>query len=133
MRSITSRLLALQVAGGLLVVAVLYPLFHRQALEAITADFAKRAEIVATALARSVEPALVERDLTTVQSGLDAVALRSGRRVGVRQGSERSGPGAHVRPEVPGRARRAGRVRAGPVSSGSRGRAPESWSSAGRS
>ncbi len=72
MRSITSRLLTLQVAGGILAVAVLFPLLHRQALEAMTADFAKRAEIVAAALARSVEPALAERDLTTVQSGLDA-------------------------------------------------------------
>jgi len=72
MRSITSRLLALQVFGGLLVVAVLYPLYLRRAGDAMTADFSKRAEVVVSALARSVEPALVERDLTAVQSGLDA-------------------------------------------------------------
>ena len=72
MKSITARLLALQIAGGLLAVAVLYTIIHRQALGAMTADFAKRADVVAAALARSVEPALVERDLTSVQSGLDA-------------------------------------------------------------
>jgi len=71
-KSITARLLALQIAGSLLAVAVLYTIFHRQALGGITADFAKRADVVAAALAQSVEPALVERDLTSVQSGLDA-------------------------------------------------------------
>lgn len=39
----------------------------------MTADFVKHAEVVAASVARSVERALVEKDLTTVQSVLDAV------------------------------------------------------------
>ncbi len=73
MRSITSRLLVLQLAGGLLVVALLFPFFHRQASRAITADFVNHAEVIAASVAQSVEPALVERDLTTVQSVLDSL------------------------------------------------------------
>jgi signal transduction histidine kinase/CheY-like chemotaxis protein/HPt (histidine-containing phosphotransfer) domain-containing protein len=72
MKSITARLLALQIAGGVLAAAVLFTVFHGQAVGNMSAAFAKRADVVAAALARSVEPALVERDLTSVQSGLDA-------------------------------------------------------------
>jgi signal transduction histidine kinase/DNA-binding response OmpR family regulator/HPt (histidine-containing phosphotransfer) domain-containing protein/HAMP domain-containing protein len=73
MRSITSKLLTLQLACGLLVPCALYPLFHRQASRAITADFVKHAEVVAASVARSVERPLVEKDLPTVQLVLDAV------------------------------------------------------------
>ncbi len=73
MRSISAKLLALQLAGGVLVVATLYALLHRQALTGLTSEFTQHAEVVASSLARSVEPALVERDPTTVQSELDAV------------------------------------------------------------
>ncbi|MHB8799577.1 MAG: hybrid sensor histidine kinase/response regulator [Thermoanaerobaculia bacterium] len=73
MKSITLKLLAFQLAGSILVVAILYAILHRQALGGMTADFTKHAEVVTEALAKSVEPALAERDLTTVQSSLDAV------------------------------------------------------------
>ncbi|MHB1047250.1 MAG: response regulator [Thermoanaerobaculia bacterium] len=75
MKRITSKLAALQIACGLLVPAALYPLYHRQTTKAMTGHFVEHSEVVAASVARSVERALVERDLATVQSILESVNL----------------------------------------------------------
>jgi hypothetical protein len=53
--------------------SVLYALMDRQLTRRMTANFISHGEVVAEALAKSVEPALVGRDLTSVQSALDGV------------------------------------------------------------
>jgi signal transduction histidine kinase/DNA-binding response OmpR family regulator len=73
MKSISAKLLALQLVSAVLVIAVLYALMNRQLTQRMTANFISHGEVVAEALAKSVEPALVGRDLTSVQSALDAV------------------------------------------------------------
>jgi signal transduction histidine kinase/CheY-like chemotaxis protein/HAMP domain-containing protein len=73
MKSISAKLLALQLVSALVVIAVLYALMDRQLTRRMTANFMSHGEVVAEALAKSVEPALVGRDLTSVQSALDAV------------------------------------------------------------
>jgi len=72
-KSITAKLLAFQLAGGLVAVAALYAILNRQVLGGVAAEFESHAAVTAEGLATSLEPALAERDLTTVQSGLDAV------------------------------------------------------------
>jgi signal transduction histidine kinase/DNA-binding response OmpR family regulator len=73
MKSISAKLLALQLVSAVLVIAVLYALMDRQLTRRMTSNFISHGEVVAEALAKSVEPALVGRDLTSVQSALDAV------------------------------------------------------------
>jgi signal transduction histidine kinase/CheY-like chemotaxis protein len=73
MKSISAKFTALQLFCSVLVVAVLYGLMDRQLSSRMTSNFQIRGEIVTEALAKSVEPALVDRDLTSAQSSLDAV------------------------------------------------------------
>jgi len=72
MKSISRRLTTLQLVCAVLVVAVLYTLMNRQLSQRMTENFMAHGDVVAAALAKSVEPALVSRDLTSVQSALDA-------------------------------------------------------------
>jgi two-component system sensor histidine kinase/response regulator len=71
MKTISRKLTILQLVCAVLVVAVLYTLMNRQLLRHMTESFMTHGDVVAAALARSVEPALVSRDLTSVQSVLD--------------------------------------------------------------
>jgi PAS domain S-box-containing protein len=73
MRSIARKLAILQLACALLVVVVLYWVLDRQLSVQMRANFAAHADVIASALAKSVEPALISRDITSVQSALDAV------------------------------------------------------------
>ena len=73
MKSISAKLITLQLVCAVIVVAVLYGLMDRQLSHRMTANFQIRGEIVTEALAKSVEPAMVARDLTSAQSSLDAV------------------------------------------------------------
>jgi PAS domain S-box-containing protein len=72
MKSISRKLTTLQLVCAVLVVAVLYMLMNRQLSQRMTENFMAHGDVVAAALAKSVEPALVSRDLTSVQSALDA-------------------------------------------------------------
>jgi len=71
MKSIARKLITLQLVCAVLVVAVLYTLMNRELSQRLTENFLAHGDVVAAALARSVEPALVNRDLTSVQSVLD--------------------------------------------------------------
>jgi signal transduction histidine kinase/CheY-like chemotaxis protein/HAMP domain-containing protein len=73
MKSISAKLLAVQLLSAVLVITVLYALMDRQLGRRMTANFVSHGEVVTEALAKSVEPALIGRDLTSVQSALDAV------------------------------------------------------------
>jgi signal transduction histidine kinase/CheY-like chemotaxis protein len=73
MKSISAKLITLQLGCAVLVVTVLYGLMDRELSRRMTANFQTHGEIVTEALAKSVEPALVSRDLTSAQSSLDAV------------------------------------------------------------
>jgi PAS domain S-box-containing protein len=72
MKSISRKLTTLQLVCAVLVVALLYTLMNRQLSQRMTESFMTHGDVVAEALAKSVEPALVSRDLTSVQSALDA-------------------------------------------------------------
>jgi signal transduction histidine kinase/CheY-like chemotaxis protein len=72
MKSISRKLTTLQLVCAVLVVVVLYTLMNRQLSQRLTENFMAHGDVVAAALAKSVEPALVSRDLTSVQSALDA-------------------------------------------------------------
>ena len=73
MKSISRKLTTLQLVCAVLVVAMLYTLMNRQLSQRLTENFMAHGDVVAAALAKSVEPALVSRDLTSVQSALDAI------------------------------------------------------------
>jgi len=72
MKTISRKLTTLQLVCAVLVVAVLYTLMNVQLSRRMTENFMTHGDVVAAALAKSVEPALVSRDLTSVQSVLDA-------------------------------------------------------------
>jgi len=72
MKSIAAKLTISQLAGALLVVAVLYSLMERQLSRRMIENFSAHGDVVAEALAKSVEPPLINHDLTSVQSSLDA-------------------------------------------------------------
>jgi two-component system sensor histidine kinase/response regulator len=71
--SISGKLTILQLACASLVVVVLFWVLDRQLPVQMRANFAAHADVIASALARSVEPALINRDVTSAQSALDAV------------------------------------------------------------
>jgi PAS domain S-box-containing protein len=73
MTRISGKLAILQLACALLAVVVLYWVLDRQLSVQMRANFAAHADVIASALAKSVEPALISRDITSVQSALDAV------------------------------------------------------------
>jgi two-component system sensor histidine kinase/response regulator len=72
MKSISRKLTALQLVCAVLVVAVLYTLMNRQLSQRLTENFMAHGDVVTAALAKSTESPLVSRDLTSVQSALDA-------------------------------------------------------------
>jgi two-component system sensor histidine kinase/response regulator len=72
-RSISGKLALLQLVCALLVVVVLYWVLDKQLSVRMEANFAVKGDVIASALAKSVEPALINRDVTSVQSALDAV------------------------------------------------------------
>jgi two-component system sensor histidine kinase/response regulator len=73
MKRISGKLAILQLACALLAVVVLYWILDRQLSVQMRANFAAHADVIASALAKTVEPALISRDITSVQSALDAV------------------------------------------------------------
>src|ERR1700730_9696553 len=73
MKRISRKLTALQLCCAVLVVAVLYTLMDRQLSQRLTESFMAHGDVVTAALAKSVESPLVGRDLTSVQSALDAI------------------------------------------------------------
>ena len=73
MKRISGKLAILQLACALLAVAILYWVLDKQLSVQMRANFAAHADVIASALAKSVEPALISRDITSVQSALDAV------------------------------------------------------------
>ncbi len=74
MSTIGSKLTLLQLIKAALVVLVLYLLMERQLSQHMTENFMTHGDVVAASLAKAVEPAMVNRDLTTVQSALDTTA-----------------------------------------------------------
>ena len=72
MRSISNKLSLLQLTSALLVVGVLYTMMDRQLSQHMTESFMAHGDVVASALAQSVQPVLIDGDLTSVQSELDA-------------------------------------------------------------
>jgi two-component system sensor histidine kinase/response regulator len=73
MKRISGKLAILQLACALLAVVVLYWVLDKQLSVQMRANFAAHADVIASALAKTVEPALISRDITSVQSALDAV------------------------------------------------------------
>jgi two-component system, sensor histidine kinase and response regulator len=73
MRNISGKLAVLQLVCALLVVVVLYWVLNRQLTERLQEHFTAHGDVIASALAKSVEPALISRDITSAQSALDAV------------------------------------------------------------
>jgi PAS domain S-box-containing protein len=71
--SISGKLTILQLACALLVIVVLFWVLDRQLPVQMRANFTAHADVIASALAKSVEPALINRDITSAQSALDAV------------------------------------------------------------
>ena len=73
MKNISGKLAILQLACAFIVAAVLYWVLDRQLSARMQESFAGQADVVTSALAKSVEPALISRDTTSAQSSLDAV------------------------------------------------------------
>jgi two-component system, sensor histidine kinase and response regulator len=73
MKSVSTKLAIRQLLGAVLVVVVLYWVLDRQLSVRMQTDFSSHGDVITTALAKSVEPALINRDITSVQSALDAV------------------------------------------------------------
>jgi hypothetical protein len=73
MKSVSAKLAIRQLLGAVLVVVVLYWVLDRQLSVRMQTDFSSHGDVITTALAKSVEPALINRDITSVQSALDAV------------------------------------------------------------
>ena len=73
MKSISGKLAILQLACALIVAAVLFWVLDRQLSARMQENFAAQADVIASALAKSVEPALINRDITSAQSSLDAI------------------------------------------------------------
>ena len=73
MKRISAKFLALQLGCAAIVVVLLYALMDYELSRRLTENFMAHGDFVAEALAKSAEPALVNRDLTSVQSAMDAV------------------------------------------------------------
>src|ERR1700682_4395806 len=73
MKSVFAKLTALQLIGGLIGIALLYLLVDNELSRRMNEGFVTHGQVVAQSLARSVEPALVGHDLTSVQSNLDSI------------------------------------------------------------
>jgi two-component system sensor histidine kinase/response regulator len=72
-KNISGKLAILQLVCALVVVVVLYWVLNRQLTERLQENFTAHGDVIASALAKSVEPALISRDITSAQSALDAV------------------------------------------------------------
>ncbi len=73
MTSISTKLVVLQLVCAVCVVAILYFVLDKQLSARMTADFQAYNDVVTVALAKSVEPAMIDRDSTSAQSMTDAV------------------------------------------------------------
>jgi PAS domain S-box-containing protein len=73
MKSVSTKLAIRQLFGAVLVIVVLYCVLDRQLSVRMQTDFSAHGDVITAALAKSVEPALINRDITSVQSALDAV------------------------------------------------------------
>src|ERR1700686_789078 len=73
MKSVFAKLAILQLAGGLLGVAILYLIIDNRFSQRMTETYAIHGQVVTQSLAKSVETELVSHDLTSVQSNLDAI------------------------------------------------------------
>jgi len=73
MKSIFGKLVTLQLASALVVVAVLYFAMDWQLSQRINASYVEHGQVVAESLAKSVGPPLINRDPTSIQSALDAI------------------------------------------------------------
>jgi PAS domain S-box-containing protein len=71
--SISTKLVILQLVCAVCVVAILYLVLDKQLSDRMTADFQAYNDVVTVALAKSVEPAMIDRDSTLAQSLTDAV------------------------------------------------------------
>jgi PAS domain S-box-containing protein len=71
--SISTKLVAVQVVCAACVFAILSLVLDRQLSSHMTAEFHAYNDVVTLALAKSVEPALIDRDATSAQSMVDAV------------------------------------------------------------
>ncbi|HEY6249786.1 MAG TPA: PAS domain S-box protein, partial [Candidatus Angelobacter sp.] len=78
MKSIFTKLTVLNIAAGVLGMAILYLVMDRQLSAGMTENYITHGEVVAQSLAKAVEPAVVNRDLTSVQSALDTVLASPG-------------------------------------------------------
>ena len=73
MRTVFAKLTLLQLSGGALGIAVLYLVMDAQFTRNMNQNYVRHGQVVAQSLARAVEPGLVNHDLTSVQSSLDAM------------------------------------------------------------
>lgn len=73
MKSVFAKLTMLQLVEGLIGIAILYWLVDAELSQRMNEGFVTHGQVVAQSLAKAVEPALVGRDLTSVQSNLDAM------------------------------------------------------------
>ncbi len=103
MRSISGKLTTLQLVCALLVVVILYWVLDRQLSVQMRANFTANADVIASALAKSVEPALISRDITSAQSALDAVLSVPGVQWAYISGTGWQCAGAHIRAAISSR------------------------------
>jgi two-component system sensor histidine kinase/response regulator len=73
MNSVSAKLAIRQLLGAVVVIVVLYWVLDRQLSVRMQTDFSAHGDVISAALAKAVEPALINRDITSVQSALDAV------------------------------------------------------------
>jgi PAS domain S-box-containing protein len=73
MKSVFAKLALLQLAGGLLGISILYLLMDSQLSRGMNENYVTHGQVVAQTLAKAVEPGLINHDLTSVQSSLDAM------------------------------------------------------------
>jgi PAS domain S-box-containing protein len=73
MKSVFTKLAVSQLVVGLLGLTILYLIIDFRFCQRMNETYAIHGQVVAQSLAKAVEPALVSRDLTSVQSTLDAI------------------------------------------------------------
>ncbi len=78
MKSIFAKLAALQLAAALITGSLIFWAMDRELAPRMSGSFDTYGEVVARALAKSVEPGVIRGDLTSVQSSLDETAAKPG-------------------------------------------------------
>jgi signal transduction histidine kinase len=73
MRSVFAKLITVHLLSALAVASLLSILMDRELSRRMNASFVTHGEVVAQALAKAIEPHLVARDFTSVQSSIDQV------------------------------------------------------------